>query len=114
MRRGLFFLLVTAMSASALGACNSAPPPAESVSPPGGPAAAAPSLKLPEGAGCSASIARYRAIQDNDLSMGHVDKSVYNQIQSEIADAERACAAGADAKAQSLIRASKSRHGYPA
>ena len=35
-------------------------------------------LKLPEGDDCSAKIARYRAVQDNDLSMGHVVPSVYN------------------------------------
>jgi hypothetical protein len=67
----------------------------------------------PDG-GCAAEIARYRAIQDNDLVMGHVEKGVYAQIQTEIAEAERACSAGDALRAQYLLRASKERHGYPA
>lgn len=70
-------------------------------------------FQLPEGGSCSGEIARYRAIQDNDLAMGHVAKSVYNQIKSEIAGAEKECAAGHDARARSMIIASKQRHGYP-
>ncbi|HXY59372.1 MAG TPA: hypothetical protein VEH76_12420 [Methylocystis sp.] len=104
--------------ASLLAACNSAaPPPPPALVAPAAPASRSvtpPGFKLPEGAGCTGVIARYRAIQDNDLSMGHVNQSVYSQIQSEIAEAERACAGGDDARAQSLIRASKARHGYPA
>ena len=45
--------------------------------------------------------------------MGHVAKSVYNQIQREIAAAERTCSAGHDAEAKAMIIASKQRHGYP-
>lgn len=67
----------------------------------------------PEGSGCSAAIARYRAVIDNDLKMGHVNQNVHSQIQGEIANAETACAAGQDSRAVSLVRASKSRHGYP-
>ena len=43
---------------------------------------------LPKGSDCKAAIARYRAIQDNDLSMGHVAQSVYHQIKREIDAAE--------------------------
>jgi hypothetical protein len=53
-------------------------------------------------------------MQDSDLAAGHVDKAVYAQIQTEIAEAERACAAGDQLRAQFLLRASKERHGYPA
>jgi len=96
------------LAAGALAACNSAAPP------PQAPVAATPAaVKLPEGSGCSGAIARYRSIQDNDLSMGHVNRSVYDQIQKEIGEAESACANGDDAKAQALVRASKARHGYP-
>ena len=82
-----------------------------------GPAAAQspvtpPDFRMPGGAGCAGEIARYRAVQQNDLSMGNVAKSVYNQIQREIEAAERACSAGQDAKASAMIRASQSRHGY--
>ena len=67
----------------------------------------------PAGVGCGAAIARYRSVIENDLKMGHVNQSVYGQIQGEIGEAETACAAGQDSRAVSLVRASKSRHGYP-
>jgi hypothetical protein len=99
-----------------LAGCNSAAPP--SVSAPAPEAAASrsvtpPDFKLPEGSGCASAVARWRAIQENDRAMGHVNQSVYGQIAGEIAEAERACAAGDDAKAQALVRASRARHGYP-
>lgn len=115
-RRTIVFPLATA-ALLALAGCNGAAPPPQPVAAapaPGSRAVTPPDFKLPEGAGCTGAIARYRAIQENDLSMGHVNKSVYDKIQTEIADAEKACAAGDDAKAQALIRASKARHGYPA
>ncbi len=58
-------------------------------------------------------IARYRGVMENDHATGHVNQSVYDQIQREIAEAAAACSAGQDARAVSLIHASKSRHGYP-
>ncbi len=70
-------------------------------------------FQLPEGGDCHAEIARYRAIQSNDLAMGHVATSVHNQIAKEIEAAEKTCSAGQDGKAKAMIRASKVRHGYP-
>jgi hypothetical protein len=70
-------------------------------------------FRLPEGAGCSGDIARWQAIQDNDLRMGHVNQSVYDQIQREIAQAAAACQTGRDREARALVHASKARHGYP-
>jgi hypothetical protein len=72
-----------------------------------------PSFQMPGGAGCAGEIARYRAVQANDLAMGHVARSVYAQISREIDAAEKACAAGQDAKATAMIHASEARHGYP-
>ena len=72
-----------------------------------------PDFKLPEGSGCSSDIARWQAIQQNDLNMGHVGQSVYNEIQREISAAAAACAAGKDGEASSMVSASKRRHGYP-
>lgn len=109
MPRGLLFLSTVLL----LSACNSQQRP--QIVPPGPPASAVtPSdFKLPEGSGCAGAIARWRAIQDNDHATGHVNQTVYAQIQGEIAEAERACSAGEDARAVSLVRASKARHGYP-
>jgi hypothetical protein len=70
-------------------------------------------FQMPSGEGCAGDIARYRAIQDNDLAMGHVAKSVYNQIKTEIAEAETQCSEGHEAQARATILASRQRHGYP-
>ena len=100
--------------AGAVAGCNSAPPP-QPLAPqgPGSRGVTPEGFKLPEGSGCSGSIARYRAIMGNDLAMGHVNQSVYNQIQNEIGEAERSCSAGQEARALALVHASKARHGYP-
>ena len=96
----------------ALAACN-APAPQASAPPPGSVVVTPPGFHLPERADCSAKIARYRAVQDNDLSMGHVVQSVYNQIKRETDAASTVCAAGRDAEAKSMVAASEKRHGYP-
>jgi hypothetical protein len=80
---------------------------------PGSVAVTPPGFEPPEGADCSAKIAGCRAVQDNDLSMGHVVQSVYNQIKRETDAASKVCAAGRDAEAKSMIAASERRHGYP-
>ena len=77
----------------ALAACN-APAPQASAPP------TPPGFQLPEGTDCSAKIARYRAVQDNDLSMGHVVQSVYRQVKRDTDAASKACAAGRDAEAK--------------
>lgn len=103
--------ILVAFAALALAGCNSGGAPADlsanarNVAPG--------DLELPEGAGCSGAIARYGAIVGNDLSMGHVDPGVHDQIQRELRAAGEACSAGRDAQAMSLLRASKARHGYP-
>jgi hypothetical protein len=102
--------------AAALSGCNaSAPAPSASASQ----AAVAttnitpPDFRMPEGSGCAADVARWQAVQQNDLRMGHVGQSVYNQIQTEIAAASAACQAGRSAEASAMVHASKVRHGYP-
>jgi len=106
--------ILAALAALTVAACNapapqaSAPPPA-----PGSVEYTPANFTLPEGGDCKAAIARYRAIQDNDLSMGHVAQSVYNRIKREIDAAEPVCAAGRDAQAKAMIAASEQRHGYP-
>jgi nitrous oxide reductase accessory protein NosL len=70
-------------------------------------------FRLPEGAGCSGDIARFRAVQDNDLSTGHVNQSVYNRIKVEVDQAAAQCSAGNDAGARGQLAATKRRFGYP-
>jgi hypothetical protein len=110
------------VAAIALGGCNlsgsqtaSAPaaPPASVAAAPGG-GAPSNSPALPEGAACTGEINRYQAVLKADLGTGNVNKSVYDKIQTELARAAAACAAGHDAEAQGLVRASKEQHGYRA
>jgi hypothetical protein len=113
----LFPRLVLVALSLGLAACNSTPPTASAPTPePTGYAVnrvTDPGFKLPEGTGCSGAVARYQAVMDNDYATGNVNQSVYHTISGEIASARSACAAGRDGEAQSLIAASKSRHGYP-
>ncbi len=104
---------LAALAALGVAACNAPAPQASAPPAPGSVAVTPQGFQLPEGGDCKASIARYRAVQDNDLSMGHVAKSVYTQIQHEIAAADAACAAGHDGEAKAMITASERRHGYP-
>jgi hypothetical protein len=101
-------------AALALAACNSSAPAPQAAAPEPASIAVTPSnFQMPLGEGCTGDIARYRAIQDNDLAMGHVAQSVYNQIKKEIAEAEAQCSEGHEAQARATILASRKRHGYP-
>lgn len=107
------------LATSLLAGCNTAAPPSAGAPPADRYSGLAPGVspagfKLPEGSGCAGAIARWQAIQDNDLNSGHVNQKIYDQIQGEIRQASTACAAGRDAEAQGLVRASRTRHGYPA
>jgi hypothetical protein len=110
MRPCLFVILASA----ALTGCNSvAPTPSAAPPAPASIVVTPPGFKLPEGGGCAGEIARYRAIQDNDLAMGSVNQSIYNQIHDEIGAAAKICAEGNDARARAMILSSRQRHGYP-
>ena len=106
-------LVFAVFAALGLDACNAQSLQASAPPTPGSVAVTPQYFQLPHGADCRAEIARYRAIQDNDLSMGHVAQSVYNQIKREIGAAEGVCSAGHDAEAKAMIVASQRRHGYP-
>lgn len=107
------YLLVLTVCAGALtlAGCNSSAPPPQAAMPQA--RAGLTPAALPQGAGCSGEIARYRAVIDNDHSTGNVGDSVFKQIEGEIASASAACAAGKDGEASALVRSSKVRHGYP-
>src|SRR5260221_14284412 len=44
-----------------------------------------PGFTLPQGTGCTADVARWQAIQNNDYASGNIGLPVYNQIKAEIA-----------------------------
>lgn len=111
---GFVIPLALCGAALALAGCNTAMQTPEPVAA-SAPAGVTPSgFRLPEGAGCAGELARWQAIQDNDLATGHVTKSVYDRIQADIAQASAACQAGRDSEARGLVRASRVRNGYPA
>ncbi len=99
-----------------LAACNqSAPPPAASVAQPQSSSLITPAgFRLPEGTGCAGDVARFRAVQDNDLQTGHVNKAVHTRIGAEIDQAAALCSAGNDAGARGALAGTKRRFGYPA
>ena len=105
-------VLASLLLSLALAGCNASAPVAMAPQP-----ASAnftpPDFKLPEGRGCSGDVARWQAIQQNDLNMGHVNQKVYDEIQREIAAAASTCQAGRDGEASAMVSASKRRHGYP-
>ncbi len=68
---------------------------------------------LPHGKGCNVRVARYRAVIDNDVHIGQVNKQVSKTIYREIDRAAAVCARGNDAKSQAMIRASEIKYGYP-
>jgi hypothetical protein len=107
-------LLLTVLAALSLAACDASAPAPEAAAPAPATADVTPeNFTMPTGEGCVGDVARYRAIMKNDLSMGHVAKSVYKQVEKEIDDADAQCAAGHEAQARATIVASRKRHGYP-
>ena len=93
-----------AFAALCLAACNSSAPAPQAAAPaPASTDVTPQNFQMPSGEGCAGDIARYRAIQDNDLAMGHVAQSVYNQIKKEIAVAETQCSEGHEAQARATI-----------
>jgi hypothetical protein len=108
-------VLLAAFAALTLAACNASnPPPATPAAPAPGSLLVAPSdFKMPRGGGCAGEIARYEAVQNDDLAMGQIAQSVYDQIHGEIQTAAQACSAGRDGEARAMIMASRKRHGYP-
>ena len=99
------------LAALALAACNQTAPQAAAPGP--GSGVTPSTFQMPEGSGCAGEVARWKAIQDNDLATGHVTRKVYDQIAADIAKAKSACDAGRDADARGIVAASRKRHGYP-
>jgi hypothetical protein len=98
---------LTAVLGLPLAACNQTTSPSQSS------AGATPSnFRMPEGSGCKGEVDRYRAVMDNDLAMGHVNRSVYTRVVKEIDQAASACVAGRNAEAVRMINTTKSRYGY--
>lgn len=100
----------------ALAACQSTEPPkpAAQTQEPRGVTITPSGFRLPEGTGCAADIARFRAIMKNDIDTGHTTKTVYDQIEGEMQKADAMCASGNAGGASAHVRATRARFGYPA
>lgn len=108
-------VLLATFAALGLAACNSTgPAPAAAPPAPNSLIVAPSNFQMPQGSGCAGAIARYRAVADDDLAMGQIAQSVYDEIHREIAAAAETCSAGRDGQARAMILASRKRHGYPA
>jgi hypothetical protein len=77
------------------------------------PGVTAASFRLPDGAGCSGEVARFRAIMANDLETGHTTKPVFDRVNAEIDQAASACSSGRDGEATRMVRATRTKFGYP-
>jgi hypothetical protein len=103
------------LGAFALGGCNrmsGSPAPVAAVAPQ---TPAPPNWpKLPEGAACTNDLNHYQTVLDADVGAGNVNRSVYEQIETDLGRAANACAAGHDGEARAIIRSTKLRHGYRA
>jgi len=62
--------------------------------------------------GCAGAIAQFRAVIDNDVKIGHLNKSVHTRIVPDLGRVEASCRAGNDAQATRALAALKSRFGY--
>lgn len=106
--------VVVVLASSLLAACTQSAPQPE---PARGPAPASlvtpAGFQLPEGTGCAGEIARFRAVQDNDLQTGHVNRTVHERIKGELDQASATCSAGNDPGARGMLAATKRRYGYP-
>jgi len=106
---------LAAIAAFALAGCNAKPVEPLAAAPANRLAYVSdPEFKLPDGGGCAGDIARFRALIDNDLATGHVDKSVHTSLVGEIDSAKLLCEGGQESRALAALATAKRRHGYPA
>jgi hypothetical protein len=103
------------LAALALGGCNQTSGSTAPVATASPQAPAPPNWpKLPEGAACTKDLTHYQTVLDADVGTGNVNRSVYDEIETELVPAANACAAGKDGEALALIRSAKVKHGYRA
>jgi hypothetical protein len=106
-------VLTTAGLALALAACNRAGPSPSPAAPSAAPGVTPSTFAMPQGSGCAADIARFRAVIANDRETGHIGRSVADRALAEAERAASACAAGRAGEAERMLAGTKSRFGYP-
>jgi hypothetical protein len=108
-------LPVLAFSAILLSACQTAsvatppaPPPEQAA-----PGVTPSTFHMPTGSGCSGEIARFQAVLDNDVAIGHTTKSVHDRASADLSRASATCSAGNEGAALGQLHATKTKFGYP-
>lgn len=103
------------LAALALGGCNQTAGSSAPVATAAPQAPAPPNWpKLPDGAACTNELTHYQTVLDADVGTGNVNRSIYDEIETELVPAADACAAGKDSEARAMIRSAKLKHGYHA
>ncbi|MGI8568357.1 MAG: hypothetical protein ACR2KT_04465 [Methylocella sp.] len=103
------------LAAIALGGCNQTSGSSSPVAAVAPQAPAPPNWpKFPEGAGCAKDLNHYQTVLDADVGTGNVNRSVYDQIETDLSRAANECAAGHDGEARAIVRSTKLQHGYRA
>jgi hypothetical protein len=103
------------LAAIALGGCNQTSGSSAPVAAVAPQAPARPNWPiLPEGAACTNDLNHYQTVLDADVGTGNVNRSVYDQIETDLGRAANACAAGHDGEARAIVRSTKLQHGYRA
>jgi hypothetical protein len=101
--------LMALAAAALLSACSQTSAPEPAAGPAVAVAAATPAAP---GSRCGGDIGRLRSVMENDLAMGHVNRSVYDKVGADLDRAEAACSAGRDGEAARMVAATRARHGY--
>jgi hypothetical protein len=110
-----FISMGVILAAVALGGCNQTSGSSTPVAAVATRTPAPPSWpKLPEGAACANDLNHYQTLLDADVRSGNVNRSVYDQIETDLDRAANACALGHDGEARAIIRSTKLQHGYRA
>ena len=98
--------------ALAVTACASmdTPPPVSAGAAPGSGIVSRPALTGP--VACTKPIADYERVIDDDVTSGHLSKSVYDRIVNDLTGVRASCAGGRTAAALADLAAVKTRYGY--
>lgn len=105
------YLMSIAFGAGLLGGCIA---PASHAAASDGNQYAIATMTLAAAGSCGTELSRFQHVLESDLQTGNVNQSVYDQIQRDLSNAARACDAGRDGEAITIMRSTKSRHGYRA
>ena len=99
---------------TALAACTTTDTPTTTApETPANPNAKITQLDIPSGQECGTTLSQFKAVLDNDLRTGHVNRPVYDKAIGDLRPALAACKAGRNVEGIALTNATKRKFGYP-